>query len=309
MAIYFSYLPGPLRLIGAVCFPLISLGVLILVRPHRRSVFMFLGIFAVVLTGWFMMAPSNERDWQPDLAILPYATGSGNRITVHNIRNIDYRTETDFSVDHYDRTVDTDKLTSVDLYLVDWGLKHLVHTMVSFGFENRDYICVSIEARKETGEGYSTIKGFFRQYELVYAVADERDLVRLRTNYRQGETVYLYRVKTSRDVGKQIFLDYLKHINRLKEKPEWYNALLGNCTTQIRGHTRPYIGKVWWDWRILANGYIDQLSYELGLLDTSLPFEELKRKSVVNLKAQAADKDPNFSLRIREGLPGMGITG
>jgi hypothetical protein len=240
------------------------------------------------------------------VAVLPYAEIDGDDITVHNIRNCDYRTETDYTVHYYDKNFDLSKLRSFDLFLSDWGLKTIVHTLVSFGFEDGSYLCISIETRKEVGEEYSSIKGFFRQYELIYVVADERDLVRLRTNYRQGETVYLYRLKgDSLEAARQIFLDYFRYINKLKETPEWYNALTGNCTTQIRGHTRPYAGKVWWDWRILANGYIDELAYELEVLDTSIPFSELKQRSIINEKAKAADKDPAFSARIREGLPGM----
>lgn len=306
LAIYYSYLPDPSRYGGACLFPLVSAAVLLFVRPRRRGVAVFAGIFAVVLIGWLSMEPSNDRNWQPDVAVLPYATVAGDTITVHNIRNCDYRTETDYTVQYYDKTFELSKLRSFDLFLSDWGLKTIVHTLVSFGFEDGSYLCISIETRKEVGEEYSSIRGFFRQYEIIYVVADERDLVRLRSNYRQGETVYLYRLKgSSLEVARQIFLDYIRYINSLKEIPEWYNALTGNCTTEIRGHTRPYAGKVWWDWRLLANGYIDELAYEVGVLDTSLPFQELKQQSIINGRAKAADKDPAFSARIREGLPGM----
>jgi len=252
------------------------------------------------------MEPSNDRNWQPDVAVLPYGTVEGDKITIHNIRNCDYRTETDYTVRYYDKTFDLSKLRNFDLFLSDWGLETIVHTLVSFGFDDDSFLCISIETRKEVGEEYSNLKGFFRQYELFYVVGDERDLIRLRTNYRQGETVYLYRLHgASLEVVKQIFLDYIRYINRLKERPEWYNALTGNCTTEIRGHTRPYAGKVKWDWRILANGYIDELMYEVGVLDTSLPFKALKQRSIINQRAQAADQDPAFSKHIREGLPGM----
>ena len=203
---------------------------------------------------------------------------------------------------------DLDALTSIDLYLVDWGLGSVVHTMLSFGFNDRDYVAVSIEARKELGEGYSTLRGFFRQYELTYVLADERDVVRLRTNYRQGETAYLYRVRGDKKLFQEVFLDYLESINRLKEQPEWYNALLTNCTTQLRGHTRPYFRKVVWDWRLLANGYADELAYEKGTLDTSLPFTELKKRSIINARAREADQDADFSRRIRDGLPGIQLS-
>jgi hypothetical protein len=271
-----------------------------------KGAVIFWAMFAGVLAGWLAISPSNQRNWQPDVAVLPYATVSGNDITVHNIRNIDYQTENDYTIHYYDKSFSLSSLSSFDVFMCDWGMGFIVHTMVSFGFSDGSYLCVSIETRKETGEAYSTLKGFFRQYELIYVVADERDLIRLRTNLRQGETVYLYRVQDiSQTVIQQVFLDYIHYINRLVEKPEWYNALTGNCTTEIRGHTRPYPGRVKRDWRLLANGYLDQLMYEKKLVDTSLPFSELKRKSIINPIALAADQDLDFSKKIRQGLLGM----
>jgi len=307
LAIYYSPFPYPLNIGASLFFTLASIGLLLFVRPKRRGVTVFTSIFAAVLIGWFSLEPSNDRQWQPDVAVLPYASISDDIITIHNIRNCDYRTETDYTVHYYDKTFKLSGLKSMDLFLSDWGLKSIVHTLVSFGFDDGSYLCFSIEARKEVGEEYSSLKGFFRQYEMIYVVGDERDLVRLRTNYRKGETVYLYRLTgSSLEVGKQIFLDYIKYVNRLKNVPEWYNALTGNCTTQIRGHTYPYARKVWWDWRILANGYIDELAYEHDSLDRSIPFSELKQRSIINDRARLADKDPAFSKIIRNGLPGMG---
>ncbi len=305
------FLPYPGVLVKGVAagFTLVSVAIFLLARTWRRALATFAGLFAMALAIFFLQQPSNERNWQPDLALLPSATIDGDTITIHNIRNCDYRTETDFTVRHYDKTFDLNALTSLDLYLVDWGLTSIVHTMVSFGFNDREYVAISIEARKELGEGYSTIRGFFRQYELAYVVADERDVVRLRTNYRQGETVYLYRIQADKELIRKVFLDYFHAVNQLKEKPEWYNALLANCTSVLRGHTRPYFRKVFWDWRLLANGYADALAYEKGTLDTSLPFAELKGRSIINAKAKAADQDPQFSLRIRQGLPGMPPSG
>jgi len=176
--------------------------------------------------------------------------------------------------------------------------------MISFGFDGGNYVCFSIETRKETGEDYSSIKGFFKQYEITYVIADERDLVRLRTNYRH-EDVYLYHLNTKPDFIRKVFLDYLREVNRLKEKPEWYNALTENCTTAIRARVHPYNPNAKFDWRIIVNGFIDQFIYEQKTLSQKLPFAELKAKSYVNLRGQAADKDPEFSLRIREGLPGF----
>ncbi|MGB3211428.1 MAG: DUF4105 domain-containing protein [Desulforhopalus sp.] len=306
LALYYSSFSGLPTVVVATGFVALSIAVLVLFNSWKKALATFVMLFAMVLMIFFLKKPSNDREWQPDLAILPYASMEGdNRITLHNIRNCDYRSESDFTVQYYNKTFDLDNLTSVDLYLVDWGLKHVAHTMLSFGFNNQDYIAISIEARKERGESYSTLQGFFRQYELTYVVADERDLIRLRTNYRQGETVYLYRVQGSNGLFRQVFLDYFKSINRLRENPEWYNALLTNCTTQLRGHTRPYYRKVFWDWRLLANGYVDELAYEVGTIDNSIPFAELKKMSVINSKAMDADQAPDFSQRIRDKLPGM----
>jgi hypothetical protein len=241
------------------------------------------------------------------MATLAWADIAGDKVTIHNIRNCDYRTETDFTVQHYDKSFDLAKLRNVDFYLVYWGSPKIAHTMMSFDFEGQGSVCFSIETRKEKGEDYSTVKGFFRQYEIAYVVADERDLVRLRTNYREkgkGEDVYLYRLKVSPEFNRQVFLSYLDEVNRLKERPQWYNALTDNCTTSIRKHTMPYLSNANPDWRLIVNGYIDEMLYENKRFDTTLPFVELKKRSYINPKAKAADRDPAFSQLIRVGLPG-----
>jgi Domain of unknown function (DUF4105) len=308
LAIFYSNLPVHIRSWVAGFFAIGSLLVLLGKYSTRPTRLGFLAAFTLVLTWWLLMPPSNNRDWQADLATLPWADISGDKVTVHNIRNCDYRTETDFTVRHYDKTFDLSKLKGVDFFLIYWGSPEIAHTMMSFDFEGQGNLCFSIETRKEKGEDYSTIKGFFRQYELIYVVADERDLVRLRTNYREkgkGEDVYLYRLNASPDVVRKVFLSYLGEVNRLKEQPRWYNALTGNCTTSIRQHTMPYNPDARLDWRLIVNGYIDEMLYERKAMDTSLPFAELKKRSYINPKAQAADKDPAFSQLIRLGLPGQ----
>lgn len=303
-AILWSDLPAAFRPVAAILFVAATAALLVFVRPRRRGVFLFLTLFFLVVAWWLRIPASNTRDWQPEVAVLAGATLEGNKVTIQNIRNCDYRTEDDFSVRHYDRTFDLDKLRTADLYIVYWGSPMIAHTMLSFGFEGHEYVCVSIETRKERGEGYSAVKGFFKQYELVYVVADERDVVRLRTNYR-GEDVYLYRLRAAPELVRKVFLDYMKEINSLNERPQWYNALTQNCTTSIRGHTRAYAQRRWPSWRLILNGGVDQLGYENGALDQSLPFLELKARSRINDRGIAAGNDPAFSRRIREGLPGM----
>jgi hypothetical protein len=174
---------------------------------------------------------------------------------------------------------------------------------VSFGFAGGEYVCFSIETRKEKGENYSALRGLFRQFELIYIVADERDLVRLRTNYRQGEEVYLYRLRSSKERIRASFLDYLRRVNSLRMRPEWYNAITQNCTTSIRAQ-RAATARAPWDWRMLANGYGNELLYERGVVNTNVGLAELKQRAHINERAKAADKAGDFSIQIRQGVPG-----
>ncbi|TMB10131.1 MAG: DUF4105 domain-containing protein [Deltaproteobacteria bacterium] len=275
--------------------------------PRRgRTLVGFLAVFAVVLAWWLRIPASNDRDWQPEVAVLPSVTIDGERVTIHNIRNFDYRTETDFTPRWYDATFDLAQLESADLLASYWMGDAIAHIFVSFGFADGRHVAISVETRKERGESYSTLAGFFKQYELFYVVADERDLIRVRTNYRQPrEDVYLYRAQIPRENVLRLFLDYVRRINELKDHPAFYNTLTTNCTTAVLVHTRVNPGSPPFSWKVLLSGYTPQFAYELGRLDTSLPFEKLRRRSRVNDRAQAADQDPEFSQRIRDGLPGM----
>jgi hypothetical protein len=295
-----SWLRGPV----AAIYVLVVLAIWILVKGRWRKLALSAGAFVVVLGWWLTLRPSNDRDWQSDVAVLPYAEINGNQITIHNIRNCDYRTETDFDVRHYDKTFDLGKLQSADLYMVYWGSPLMAHTMVTFNFESGDHVCFSIETRKKIGDSYSAVKGLFRQFELTYVVADERDLVRLRTNYRQGEDVYLYRLQATPEQAQQFFLDYLHRANQLRERPEWYNAVTDNCTTAIRTQ-RAAANRAPWDWRMLVNGLGNQLLYERGRIATNVPLAELKERGHVNARAKAADKSEQFSRLIRVGVPGI----
>ncbi|HYA39513.1 MAG TPA: DUF4105 domain-containing protein [Candidatus Methylomirabilis sp.] len=309
---YFDHKSLALRTGLAAAFALASLIGLVgfaLPRWRWRAFAVYLALFAVVLFSWRAIEPSNDRDWQPDVAVLPYASIDGDRVTVHNIRNFDYRTETDFTPGYYDKTFDLRKLDGVDLIATYWMGPAIAHIFLSFDFQG-DHLAISIETRKERGEGYSTVQGFFRQYELYYVVADERDVIRLRTNYRKNppEDVYIYRLRGSIDNGRRLFLQYMDEVNALKDRPEWYNTLTTNCTTAIWMHTRINPGHPPLSWKVLVSGYLPEYLYEIGKLDTSLPFAELQRRAHINARAQAADKAADFSRQIRAGLPGTKLS-
>jgi len=302
-ALYYDVRISWLRIPLAAIYGLGILAAWVFVRSPWKMVVAAAG-FGIVFIWWSSLQPSNQRDWQPDLVVLPFADINGNQISIHNIRNCDYRSETDFDVHHYTRAYDLDALRTVDLYLVTWGSPDIAHTMISFGFTNGDYVCFSIETRKEKGEDYSALRGFFRQYELTYIIADERDVVRLRTNYRQGEEVCLYRLQVTPAQGRKLFLDYLRRANELHEHAEWYNALTDNCTIAIRTQ-RDAADRAPWDWRMLLNGHLDELLYVRGTLATNLPFADLKKLSNINSRAKAANQAADFSQQIRKGLPGF----
>ena len=261
-------------------------------RPLRRH--------SLVL--WSSLEPTNDRDWQTEVAVLAYATIAGDQVTVHNIRNFDYRSETNYAPAYYDKTFDLRELRSVDIVTSYWMGPAIAHVFVSFGFAGDDYLAISIEVRKPKGEGYSTLKGFFRQYELIYIVADERDIIRLRTNYRQDppEDVYIYRTKGSLEASRRLFLEYMRRINALTTQPEFYNTLTTNCTTNIWTNSHVNPERVPLTWKILASGYVPEYLYEQGRLETmGLSFPELQAPAHVNARAKAADSADDFSRRIR----------
>jgi hypothetical protein len=287
----------------AAGFGIASIGLAIFVRPIWRMWAAFAICFFAVQIWWNGIQASNDREWLSDVARAPVATIEGDLVTVENVRNFHYRSETDFDEVWETRTYDLSKLSGLDFYMSYWGSPLIAHTVVSWEFEDGQHLAISIETRKEVGESYSAILGFFRQYELYYVVADERDVIRLRTNHR-GEQVFLYRLRTPVPVARALLVDYLEVLTKLAAEPRWYNALRYNCTTTIRSHTRQVAPGRSFSWKMLVNGFLDELSYDRGSIDTSLPFEELKRRSNITAKALAAGDDPAYSSLIREGLPG-----
>ena len=280
---------------------IMAIGGVIMPRQRRRPVGGFLVLFIAVLVWWFNIEPSNDRQWQTDVAKLPYASIEGDLVTVHNIRNFEYQSEFEYTPAYYSKTYDLSKLDSVDLYAIYWAGPAIAHMIVSFGFGGQDYLAVSIEARKELDEGYSSIKGFFRQYELIYIVADERDVIRLRTNYRNDppEDVYRFRLQGSPEIARDFFLDYINSINEEKDHPSFYNTLTANCTNMIWVHSHVNPNRIPFSWKVLVSGYGPEYLYDMGRLDTSVSFDELKRRGYVNPVARELGDAPDFSQRIR----------
>ena len=289
----------------AWAFAIVVIAATILLRGAGRKIGALFAAFALVLAWWFTLKPSNEADWQPDVAQLAWAEINGDDITLHNVRNCDYRTELDYTPHWETRTVHLSQITGIDMAINYWGSPYMAHPIVSFQFADTPPVCFSIETRKKVGQTYSAIGGLYRQFALIYIVADERDVIRVRTNYRHGEDIYLYRLTATPAEARERFHEYLRSLSQIHDHPRWYNAITTNCTTTIRDQ-HPSAQRMPWDWRILLNGKGDELMFERHTIATGgLPFAELKQRALINSAAQAANDASDFSRRIREGRPGF----
>lgn len=255
---------------------------------------------ALSLFGCKAVTPTNNRVWAPDQARLPVAEFNGDYVSVHNVRNCRYVTKDDYIVQYYDKEFLLSDVKTVDYVVVPFDeTPGVAHTMLSFGLADGDYLVSSVEIRKEQHEDYSPVKGFANQYELMYVLGDERDIINLSSNYYKSR-VYLYRTVATPEQSQALLVDVLKRANKLAVQPEFYNTITNNCTTNIVGHVNKIAPKkVPLDLRVVLPGYSDQYAYQLGLLDTSLPFEELKARSQINRLAEQYRDSEDFSAMIR----------
>ncbi len=303
LALYFD-LPFPRLRIAAACAYLLAIAAIFyLTRRTRYRLSGCLFCWLLVLGWWLTLKPSNTAPWQADVARQASIELSGGQALIHNFRQCDYRAELDYTCKWTDRQIDLGQIRGVDFFMNYWGSPWIAHTIVSFDMGDGQHIAFSIETRKRMGQTYSAVRGFFRQYTLISVVSDERDLVRLRTNYRHGEDLYLYHTRATPAFAQSLFLNYADMTNYLFNHPQWYNAITHNCTTQI--FTFKTMKEQPHDWRILLNGKADEMEYDQGELAGDMPFVELKKRAYINPAARAADQDPEFSVKIREGRPGF----
>jgi hypothetical protein len=304
-AIFFDFPVTNLNLPAAIIYLVTILAVFFFFRFTWAALGICFASFAGVAFWWWSIQATGDRDWQPDVAETAWTERDGNKITIHNLRNFDYEAGQPAKPRWETKVVDLSQLQGVDLFINFWGSTLICHPIVSFQFGPADHVAISVETRMAQGQTYSTIRGFFKQFELIYIVADERDVIRVRTNYRH-EQLYLYRTRVEPERAQRLFLSYLRSVNAIHVRPQFYNALTDNCTTNVRMHTAATAAKpAPWDWRILLNGTVDELVYQDGGFVSRLPFAELKPMSLIDAKAQAADQAPDFSERIRSGLPGF----
>lgn len=268
------------------------------------------GVFAIAIglfaLWWHGIQPRQDRDWAPDVAHLLDAQIDGDIVTLHNVRNFEWRTREDFDARWETRRYDLSQLRTADLVVSYWMGPSIAHTLVSFGFADGRHLVFSVEVRRTRGQKFSAIGGFFRQSELILVASDERDIVRTRSNARD-EQVYLYRVAMPPTDLRSLFVAYVHEAHELQREPRFYNTALSNCTTIVYDMVKHIVPGLPWDYRLLVSGYLPDYIYDLGALDTRLPFAELKRRAHINTRANASDIDghssPDFSAAIRQGLP------
>jgi hypothetical protein len=298
------------RVLGAALAGAAGLALILLLWRWNalRAVAMFVLLLAAVLVWWTSIRPSSTRDWADEVARQLAAHVDGERVTLDNVRNFGWRSLDDYDARWETRRYDLSQLRSVDAVLSYWMGPAIAHTLVSFGFADGrggvDYLTFSIEIRKERGEDFSALGGFFKQFEATLVAADERDIIRVRTNLR-GEDDYLYRVAMPPAAMRSLFLAYLKQAEELRRRPRWYNTATSNCTTVIFKMMRHIVSGLPLDYRLLLSGYLPEYLHEIGGLTPGYSLDELRTAGCITDRAKAAGDDPAFSQRIRAGVPGI----
>ncbi|HWX34755.1 MAG TPA: DUF4105 domain-containing protein [Steroidobacteraceae bacterium] len=285
----------------------LSLGLLIAVWQGQAAAALpaFAAAFAALLIWWRRIAPSNDRIWGDDVAQMSVGEVDGNRVTLRNVRNFDWRSNTDYSQRWETRHYDLDRLNSVDMIMSYWTIPPIAHMLISFGFDTSEHIVFSVEVRRRKGQGFSEIGGFFKEFELSIIAADERDVIRVRTNVR-GEDAYLYRLRMPLPAIRSLFLGYIDEANALVKNPRFYNTITANCTTLVYHMMKRIVGYLPMDYRIVFTGYLPEYVHRVGGLDDRYSFAELRTLGHISERAKKADRGGAFSADIREGIPDAG---
>jgi len=307
LALWFR-LPAPEALRGAAAalFAVLGLATIVALFMRRSRSLLALAVFAVAFGGllawWSTITPPLDGDWAPDVARQTTGSIEGDTLTLSDVRDFDWRTDSDFTEKWSKRSYDLSKLKTLDLFLAYWAGPEMAHVIMSFGFEGGDYLAWSVEVRRERSGEFSPIADAFKSHTLVYLATTERDTVRLRTNVR-GEDVRLYRLKTPPEQARALLREYVVESTELAERPKWYNSITANCATVVFKLVRAAGSGLPLDWRLVVNGFLPGYLYDHGAVVTTMPLSELMERARVSLQAKAADQSPDFSRLIRVGVP------
>ncbi len=294
--------------IGLVILLIASFGLLVLFPSHWArigavaSLVVAIAVVGVAVARNLLMSPSNDRRWLREVSRLASAEFDGDAVTVHNVRNFRYRSTTDFDERWETRTYDLSQLQRAELFLSYWGSRAVAHTILGFAFADGRHLDVSVEVRRTVGDRYSPLRSLYKRFELVYVVADERDVIGVRACHR-GEDVYLFPLRTTPEMARVLFVDVMERVNTLVSHPDFYRTVRGNCTTSLVRHFQVVAETpIRFSLNLLLNGFLPALIYDRGLLPRDAPLESVKQRYAVSAKARAVGDDANFSRTIREGL-------
>jgi hypothetical protein len=307
LALWFQARGGQaLKTLSVLAWAGFSLTLMIAFWQGRTAagVLTFSAAFGALLIWWRRIEPSNDRIWADDTAQMTTGTVDGNRVTLRNVRNFEWRSNTDYTRRWETRRYDLDRLDSVDMIMSYWRGPAIAHMLISFGFDDGEHVVFSVEIRRERTESYSEIGGFFKEFELSIIAADERDVIRVRTNVR-GEDTYLYRLRMPVHAMRALFLGYIEEANTLVRVPRFYNTLTVNCTMLVYHMMQRIVGYLPLSYRLILSGYLPEYVYRVGGLDRRYSLEELRERGRISERAKEADRRGAFSAHIRQGIPGI----
>jgi Domain of unknown function (DUF4105) len=264
----------------------------------------FCAAYAGLLIWWIRLSPSNDRDWADDVAQMVRGTVNGDRVTLQNVRNFAWRSEIDYTPRWETRSYDLARLITLDMIVSYWSRRTIAHMLISFGFDDGTHVVFSVEIRREKSESFSEIGGFFKEFELCIIAADERDIVRLRTNVRREET-FLFRLNMPVAAMRSLLLAYVEEANLLVRFPRFYHTITGNCTTLVWRMLKRIVQPLPFSYRVLLSGYLPEYVYQVGALDRRYPIEELRALGYISERARESDESPQFSRDIRAGVPSL----
>ena len=305
LALFFRF-PAPegLRVAAAILFAALGLAAIAALIMRRGSI--ALAVFAIAFGGlivwWGTIKPPLDGDWAPDVARQTTGTVAGDILTLSDVRDFDWRTDSDFTEKWSKRAYDLSKLKTLDLFLAYWAGPEMAHVIMSFGFEDGDHIAWSVEVRREKSSVFSPVADAFKSHTLVYLATTERDSVRLRTNVR-GEDVRLYRLNTPPNQARALLMEYVTESTALAKRPKWYNSITANCATAVFKIVRAAGGAFPLDWRVVVNGFLPGYLYDERVVVTTMPLAELMERARIGEKARAAGQSPDLSQAIRVGVP------
>ena len=264
----------------------------------------FSAAYAGLLIWWIGLSPSNDRDWADDVAQMVRGTVNGDRVTLQNVRNFAWRSEIDYTPRWETRSYDLARLITLDMIVSYWSRRSIAHMLISFGFDDGTHVVFSVEVRREKSESFSEIGGFFKEFELCIIAADERDIVRLRTNVRREQT-FLFRLNMPVAAMRSLLLAYVEEANSLVRLPRFYHTITGNCTTLVWRMLKRIVQPLPFSYRVLLSGYLPEYVYEVGALDQRYPIEELRALGYISERARESDQSAQFSRDIRQGVPSL----